>query len=159
MVIMLFQWPKLGITGWTIALLVVCLQPTSAAESPRTSIDEARPVFELITDAWLVGDHTLLSESVSPEGVLIAVLPQLDRENLYSSSQAFYFFKNLFQSTRTDSFEFRRLQDKAEAGLAHAVAIWRYRRTGSNAINSERLFFTLTHGRTGWGLSEIRTLR
>jgi hypothetical protein len=118
-----------------------------------------RIVLDGIVSAWLAGDHTALSAAISPEGVLIAIAPQADRENLYSPSQAFYFFKNLFHSTRTDSFRILRQQDQADAGLIHAIADWHYRRTGSDAAVSERLFFTLSRVRTGWGLTEIRAVR
>jgi hypothetical protein len=120
---------------------------------------KARAVFETVAIAWEAADHATLAELVAPEGVRIAVMPRPERENQYSPSQAFYFFKNLFRSTRTDTFSFRRIQQEAEGGVVHAVADWSYRRAGADMLVQDRLFFTLTEGRSGWGLSEIRAVR
>jgi hypothetical protein len=153
---------------WAFSQTVRQVDPDTAGGLQRVSVpkptvasaaDDAPRLFETIGAAWMAGDHTALAGAVSAEGVLIAIAPQMDRENVYSRSQSFYFFKNIFQTTQTDTFEFQRVQEEADEGLVHAVAKWKYRRTGSDAIFSERLFITLARGRDGWGLSEVRTLR
>jgi hypothetical protein len=121
--------------------------------------DTARTVFTAVSEAWLAEDHTMLARLVAPAGVRIAISPTQDRENMYSPSQAFYFFKSLFQTTHTTDFLFRRLQREAAGSTVHAVVDWRYQRGGADAVHLERLFFTLTRLRTGWGLAEIRAIR
>jgi hypothetical protein len=128
----------------------------SLASTPPQSV---RHVLVVIGEVWLAEDHAALSRLVAQAGVKIAIAPEPDRDNVYSRSQAFYFFKNLFRSTKTDSFAFRRVQEEAEGELVHAVALWRYQRSSSNANKMERLFFTLTREQAGWRLSEIRSLR
>ena len=119
----------------------------------------AHHVYAIIADAWLAEDHKKLAEVVAEDGVVIAIAPDRKRDSRYSPDQAFYFFKNLFQFAHTDSFEFRRLQDEEEGGVIHAVADWKYRRTGSEALVGERFIFTLTSSTSGWGLIEIRAIR
>lgn len=152
--------------AWLV-LLALALPAVAAAQADSAGVTETEPgrrvhprvVFDAVAVAWEAADHAALAEMVAPEGVRIAIAPQPERETDYSPSQAFYFFKSLFRSTRTDSFAFRRIRKEAGGGLVHAVADWSYRRAGGDAPVQDRLFFTLTQGRSGWGLSEIRAVR
>jgi hypothetical protein len=154
------------IPAW-LALLLVVLPAGAAGQADSAGVAEPEPgrrvhprvVFDAVAVAWEAADHAALAEMVAPEGVRIAIAPQPERETDYSPSQAFYFFKSLFRSTRTDSFAFRRIRKEAGGGLVHAVADWSYRRAGGETPVQDRLFFTLTQGRSGWGLSEIRAVR
>jgi hypothetical protein len=141
------------------ALRAAAAESSGTGAAGEQQLIRARAVFETVAIAWEAADHATLAELVAPEGVRIAVMPRPERENQYSPSQAFYFFKNLFRSTRTDTFSFRRIQQEAEGGVVHAVADWSYRRAGADVLVQDRLFFTLTEGRSGWGLSEIRAVR
>lgn len=133
-------------------------QPVPEQEEDLESAS-AHQMYAIIADAWLAQDHKQLAEVVAEDGVVIAIAPDRKRDSRYSPDQAFYFFKNLFQFAHTDSFEFRRLQDEEEGGVIHAVADWKYRRTGSEALVGERFIFTLTSSTSGWGLIEIRAIR
>lgn len=115
--------------------------------------------FAAIAEAWFDEDHTTLSQLVADEGVRIAIAPDPKRDSQYSPSQAFYFFKSLFQSSETDSFEFRRLQNDSESGSVHAMVEWLYHREGSDKPVHERLFFTLSQEQAGWGVTSIRAVR
>jgi hypothetical protein len=141
------------------ALRAVAAESSGTESAAEQKLVRARAVFATVATAWEAADHAALAELVAPEGVRIAVMPRPERENQYSRSQAFYFFKNLFRSTRTDTFSFRRIQQEAEGGVVHAVADWSYRRAGADVLVQDRLFFTLTEGRSSWGLSEIRAVR
>ena len=138
----------------------MAVDPPRISKRPLSkSVQAAHAVFEAISEAWSAEDHAALAKLIAPDGVRIAIVLQPERDSLYSPSQAFYFFKSLFQSDLTDVFRFRRWQNEAASGRMHAVADWQYRRAGSDSVVAERLFFTLTDGRAGWGLSEIRTIR
>ncbi len=147
------------VPAW-IALALVAA--AAGGGSPGVAAGEttgARPVFETISRAWQTEDHAALAGLVAEEGVEIAITAQTGARNHYSSRQAFYFFKNLFRSTRTDAFRFSLLREDPEAGLVHAVADWSYRRSDSDDAQSERLFFTLKQGDSKWGLTAIRAIR
>jgi hypothetical protein len=143
------------------------VKPGSEAESPAKDPEQtpqqveadAHEIFAAIADAWSAEDHEALADLVAADGVQIAIAPQRGRENHYSPNQAFYFFKNLFQSASTDSFRFRRLQDEKPGGLVHGLADWLFRKTGTKTPTSERLIFSLSHTSTGWGLAEVRAIR
>jgi hypothetical protein len=119
----------------------------------------ARDLFAAIARAMTDSDHEALAALVADQGVTIAMSPDPDRDSHYSPSQAYYFFRNLFQSARSESFRFSRLQDGAEGGRIHGVADWSYRRTGAEETSSERLIFTIILTESRWGLAEIRAIR
>jgi hypothetical protein len=136
------------------------LQSVSLSKGAAIERMEAiRSAFVAIAEAWSAEDHTMLSELVAEEGVRIAIAPDPKRDSQYSPSQAFYFFKSLFQSSETDSFEFRRLQNDSESGSVHAMVDWLYHREGSDKPVRERLFFTLSQEQAGWGVTSIRAVR
>jgi hypothetical protein len=158
----------MGLLSWSDTLAARWAGPEQSDRSDTTSEEQepatteeagAHEFFAAIASAWNDENHTALAEMVGKDGVSIAIAPDPDRDSHYSPNQAFYFFKNLFRSSRCDSFGFRRLQEEGEAEPVHAVAYWSYRRAGSETPVGERLIFTLTRGASGWGLSEIRAIR
>lgn len=125
---------------------------------PTVPAGSARPALDALARAWEAEDHGALAARVAPDGVDIA-FGQGGARNHYSASQAFYFFKNLFQSTETVSFRFSLLNEEPETGLVHAVADWTRRRPSESGAAPERLIITLAHGEAGWGLTGIRAIR
>ena len=119
----------------------------------------AKLSFTKIEQGFADSDHAMLADLVAEQGVTIVLSPDPERDSHYSPSQAYYFFRNLFQTSRTESFRFSRLQDGAGGGRIHGVADWRYRRSGTDDIAGERLIITITETESGWGLAEIRAIR
>jgi len=151
--------------GWAQAQAGAAPEATDSLDTARVAEEQDQVktdsglVFAAISQAWLAGDHTALAEMVAPAGVQIAINRVPERDNHYSPDQAFYFFKNLFQSARTDSFRFSRFQDEPVGELVHAVAEWEYRRARADDSIAERLVFTLSRTPTGWELAGIRAIR
>lgn len=147
-------------TGLLLTFLAVAGagRPASAGPVRGEPDPPARPALDALARAWAAEDHGALAARVAPDGVDIA-FGQGGARNHYSASQAFYFFKNLFQSTETVSFHFSLLNEEPETGLVHAVADWARRRSGESGTMSERLIITLAHGEAGWGLTGIRAIR
>lgn len=141
-----------------LLLAVAVSRPAWAGPVRAEPPAPARPVLDALARAWTAEDHGALAARVAPDGVDIA-FGQGGARNHYSASQAFYFFKNLFQSTETVAFRFSLLNEEPETGLVHAVADWTRRRSGESGAAPERLIITLAHGEAGWGLTGIRAIR
>ena len=139
-------------------LLVFAVSRLAWAGTVREEPPPARPVLDALARAWEAEDHGALAARVAPDGVDIA-FGQGGARNHYSASQAFYFFKNLFQSTETVTFRFSLLNEELETGLVHAVADWTRRRSGESGTAPERLIITLARGEAGWGLTGVRAIR
>ncbi len=145
--------------GLLPALLVVfAVSRLAGAGTVREEPPPARPVLDALARVWEAEDHGALAARVAPDGVDIA-FGQGGARNHYSASQAFYFFKNLFQSTETVSFRYSLLNEELETGLVHAVADWTRRRSGESGAAPERLIITLARGEAGWGLTGVRAIR
>lgn len=184
----LFEWGAAAATGrrlipcgWLVILMAIVSLPSfaSAQQARQVQADEVPPlqrvelesdpsatdgetahdVFAALAAAWRDEDHETLAELVADDGVAIAITPDRERDTHYSPDQAFYFFKNLFKSSDTDTFQYLRQQNQNEGGLVHAVVDWSYHRTGGEKVIGERLVIKLTHDADGWGLSEIRAIR
>ena len=141
-----------------LACWVPAARDVAAATGSGSPAAAPRPVFDALARAWNAEDHAALAARIAADGVDIALGPGGAR-NHYSPSQAYYFFKNLFQTTETDGFRCTLLSEEPEAGLVHAVAEWSRRRAGEEGATVERLIITLARGETGWGLAGIRTIR
>ncbi len=156
--------PVTTLRAASLALALV-LVPAAAADGARQP-EEGRSraagpqlVYERIAGYWQAADHVALAELVDVDGLTVAVAPETERENRYRPSQAFYFFRNLFQSVETVDFRFARWRAGEDQDGLHAVAEWVYRRSGSEKIYKERLFFALRSVEGRLMLTEIRTLR
>jgi len=172
---------RLLLYGWLVILMAIASLPSFAAAQQAREVkpDEVPPlqrvelesdpaatdgetahdVFAALAVAWRNEDHDALAELVAADGVEIAITPDRERDTHYSPDQAFYFFKNLFKSSDTDTFQYLRQQNQNEGGLVHAVVDWSYHRPGGEKVIGERLVVKLTHDADGWGLSEIRAIR
>jgi hypothetical protein len=136
------------------------VKPIKLENDPSATDGETAPdIFAALALAWQLEDHESLAELVADNGVEIAIAPDPKRDTHYSPDQAFYFFKNLFKSSETDTFHYLRQQNQGQGGLVHALVDWSYHRNGDEAVVSERLVIKLTHDADGWGLSEIRAIR
>lgn len=135
-------------------------ESSAPAGRERAAAPDARAVFDAVARAWQAEDHAALADRVAAEGVDIAVNLATGARNHYSARQAFYFFKNLFQTTETTAFRFTLLQDnEGDGGPVHALADWSYRRAADGDPVAERLVFSLSHGARGWALVSIRAMR
>lgn len=150
--------------GLSLAVLL-CLLSALADPFPAVVIaEETAPqrsgaVFAAVAEFWQTRDHAALAALVSTDGVRISVGPADERATLFSPSQAFYFFRNLFETRQTASFRYLRVQETAQSGRVYAVARWRHRWTGTETIEDMRLMISLNHGKHGWALVEIKALR
>ncbi len=109
--------------------------------------------------AWRDSDHAALAAMIRSDGAEITLGADPARQTRYTPSQAFYFFKSLFRSRRTESFRFERLQPVAGAERIHAMVAWDWRREGAADVHADRLLLVLVQEGDGWRLAEIRTLR
>jgi hypothetical protein len=128
----------------------------SSAEERAQS---AAAVFMALASHWENESHTDLADLVSADGVRVAMGPVADREVTYSPRQAYYFFRNLFQTSETESFRYQRRQDEESSSQARSVVRWRYRRHGSERVEEVRLVVSLGYRDEGWKLTEIRAIR
>lgn len=115
--------------------------------------------FLALATFWETEDHTELAELVCTDGVRIVMNPVNEREVTYSPSQAFYFFRNLFQTSETESFSYLRRQEDDSGGQVRAVVRWRFRPSGEEEIDEVRLVLSLVQRDAGWKLTEIRAIR
>ncbi|MFO7655345.1 MAG: hypothetical protein R6X25_16210 [Candidatus Krumholzibacteriia bacterium] len=148
--------------AWRAAVVVLVavasLAPAAGARLVLERHSQAAATLHALAGHWRIEDHAALAELVASEGVRIAIGPVPDRENLYSPSQSFYFFKNLFQDLESEAFVVETQQD-GDQGRAHAVARWRFRRSGADRTEEMRLVISLVRGPDGWAVGEIRALR
>jgi len=118
-----------------------------------------RAVFGRIAQAWEAGDEQVLADLVHTDGLRVTSGPGAGRANNYSPSQAFYFFRNLFQSHRTLLFEFEMMQDATAGAQVHGMATWKRRRPDSEKIQDVKLVCILVQQGDQWKLAEINTIR
>jgi hypothetical protein len=120
--------------------------------------DEAVPVLERIEAAVRAGDHEAMANLLSPHGARLNLGPVADRSNDLTPSQAFYFFKTLFQDRQTVEFAFEKHQEM-DGGRLHAVAVWRFAAPATGPQTRQRVLFTLAHDGDGWKVTEITAWR
>jgi len=118
-----------------------------------------RVVFGLIAQAWEQGDEQALADLVHAGGLRVTSGGRDERVSNYSPSQAFYFFRNLFQSHRTLLFEFEMMQDGTAGVQVHGMATWKRRRPDSTKIQDVKLVCILVQQGDQWKLAEINTIR
>ncbi len=140
----------LGLTGSATAKLV--REKTADAHAPRE-------VFGRITRAWEAGDKQALADLIHEDGLRVTNSQAGERVSNYSPSQAFYYFRNLFQAHRTLLFEFEMMQDATAGARVHGMATWKRRRPDSETIEVIKLVCILVQQDEQWKLAEINTIR
>ena len=115
-------------------------------------------VFAAIAAAWERGDEEALAGLVHDDG-LVVTAGKAVRASSYSPSQAFYYFKNQFQSRPTVSFRYERRQEKLVGrDRVHGMVVWQYREAHREEPREIRLVLVLARQGDRWRLSEINTI-
>jgi len=122
-------------------------------------VDDPRMVFGMIARAWEDGDQQTLADLVHEDGLLVTTGGTSDRTTQYSPSQAFYYFKNMFQTHRTLIFIFDKTQDASAGDRVHGMAVWKRRRPDSERIQELKLVCVLVRQDDQWRLAEINKIR
>lgn len=118
-----------------------------------------RRVFAQIAQAWEATDEETLAGFIHPDGLRVTSLQVGERVSHYSPSQAYYFFRNIFQAHRTLVFEFTMTQDGSAGARVHGMATWKRRRPDSEDIEVVKLVCVLAQQDGRWKLAEINTIR
>lgn len=121
--------------------------------------NDPRMVFGQIATAWEDGDQQSLADLVHEAGMRVTSGDNPDRSIHYSPSQAFYYFKNLFQSHRTMVLTFDKMQDATAGDRVHGMALWKRRRPDSEQVQEVKLVFVLSRQDDLWRLVEINKIR
>jgi hypothetical protein len=148
---------------WALGLVLgLCLTAPATAKlvKDKSARDDApRQVFGEITEAWEAADEQALAALIGTEGLRVTNSQAGERVSHYSPSQAYYYFRNVFQSHRTLLFEFEMMQDATAGARVHGVATWKRRRPDSEVIQIVKLVCILVRQDDGWKLAEINTIR
>jgi hypothetical protein len=148
------------LAGAVVIVALATLGPAAAVHArlvlPRDA--DASASLRALEHFWRAEDYAALSSLIATDGARISLGPVPERENLYSPSQAFYFFKNLFQALESEVFAVETSQADADDQV-HAVVRWGYRRSGDGKTEGMRLVISLVRGPEGWAVTEIRALR
>lgn len=144
-----------------LLLLTLAAVPADArlVKEPASSpADGPDAVFAAIAEAWEIGDEEALAALVHGDGLRVTG-GEHDRLTSYSPSQAFYFFKNQFQTHPTVSFRFERLQEKMSGqDRVHGMVVWEYRKAHISTPQEIRLVLVLVLQDGRWRLAEINTI-
>ena len=126
-------------------------------EASSAANDELQAFFAEIESAWQASDQRVLADCVHGDGVRV----RFDgaRQTVYSPSQAFYYFKNLFHGRRTLDFQFVRTQDLSAGDLIHGMAVWEFILDGDWQAQDVKLDFVLTREEETWRLTRLDTIR
>jgi len=142
--------------------LLTSAEPASALlvkETPSEDDAAAREVFGRLAAGWLEGLEDEVAALVHEDGLTITSGQSRDRNTHYSPSQAFYYFKNLFQSYETVAFVFDKVQGGGESSRSHGMATWERRRPGQEHGQVLKLMFVMARQGDTWMLTEIHTIR
>jgi ketosteroid isomerase-like protein len=145
-----------------LGLLAAVTAPVNARivkNEDETAASDPRPVFDLIAAAWQEGDQQALANLVHESGLKVTSGGTSDRTTHYSPSQAFYYFKNIFQTHRTLIFTFEKMQDASAGDRVHGMAVWKRRKPDSERINELKLVCVLARQGDQWRLVEINKIR
>lgn len=151
--------PRMRILAASVLWILTLGAPATGQDAQAVEGAGPGEVFAAIASAWSQEDQQGLADRVHPDGLRVDLAGNRDRSIHYSPSQAFYFFKNLFQGQRTLSFRFQRTQDDARGERAHGLAAWRSRRPSSENVKETKLVFVLELHEGRWMLSEITTIK
>ncbi len=108
--------------------------------------------------AFEAGDQQVLADLVHADGLRVRSGVAGGRDTDYSPNQAFYYFKNLFQSHRTVTFTYLRMEEAAAGERVHAMAQWTHQAPDSGAQRETRLVFVLSRQGETWRLTELTTI-
>ncbi len=159
---------EVGLTGGITACLAVfglLLTLSGAADAGLVKTPDGSPendprmAFGRIARAWEDGDQQALAEMVHQTGLKVTAGGNPERSTHYSPSQAFYYFKNVFQTHRTMVFFFEKTQDASGGDRVHGMAVWKRRRPDSDRIQELKLVCVLARQGDRWMLVEINTIR
>ncbi len=141
-------------------LAAACLLLAGGGAAARIVVpaEEALPVLASLETAVRVGDHEAMAGLLSEHGVRVNLGPMAERSSDLTPSQAFYYFKTLFQDRQTLEFAFEKHQE-VDGGRLHAVAVWRFAEPAAGPETRLRVLFTLVHGSGGWKVTEITAWR
>ena len=115
--------------------------------------------FAALARAWTAGDMDALADLVQDEGVTVNTGGGQERDTRYSPSQAYYYFKNLFQNRTTVAFDFEKTEDAARGPRVHGLALWEFKSPNGEGSETMKLVFVLVLSEERWQLSEISTIR
>jgi hypothetical protein len=145
-----------------VTVLVICGEPAGAriVKTEEAAAErDPRSVFGRIAVAWEEGDQQALADLVHEAGLRVTSGGNPERSTHYSPSQAFYYFKNLFQKYRTLLLTFDKMQDATAGDRVHGMAVWERRRPDSERIQEVKLVFVLARQDDRWQLVEINKIR
>jgi hypothetical protein len=120
---------------------------------------DPRFVFGQIARAWEDMDEQALADLVHEDGLRVSTGGTGERKTHYSPSQAYYYFKNIFQTHRTLLFEFGKMQDASAGDRVHGMADWKRRRPDSDQVQELKLVCVLARQGDHWRLVEINKIR
>jgi hypothetical protein len=154
------RWRRLLTVGICLAALASAAAAGARLVKDRDEkIDAPRQVFGRIAAAWDAEDERALAGLVHGDGLRVTGGDKGERVSHYSPSQAFYYFRNLFQSHRSLLFEFDMMQDATAGERVHGMATWKRRRVDSEHVQVIKLVCTLAREDGRWRLAEINTIR
>lgn len=140
------------LTGVTPVLAQTRDQGPSSQDGPSYQAE-----FSRMAQAWRSADRKVLAGMVHPDGLVITPQGAGDRTATYSPSQAFYYFRNLFQDSHTLTFTMTRIQDSPRGDRVHGLALWNFE-DGSQR-KTLRLVIVLARDKDHWYLSELTTIK
>jgi ketosteroid isomerase-like protein len=161
-------WPSARLlAGIPVVLLILgqLFLVTAAAEARIVKGDteaaplDPLPVFEALASAWQQGDQQAVAALVHESGLNVTTGGNAARSTHYSPSQAFYYFKNMFQTHRTLVFTFAKTQAASAGDRVHGMAEWKRRRPDSERIQELKLVCVLARQGDQWRLVEINKIR
>ncbi len=143
-----------------VLVAVLALAPPASA---RVVIDDdavpaaAQGVLERIADAFQASDHHALGDLVHPDGVRLGLGPEADRISELTPAQAYYYFKALFRSGRTEQFEYLR-ERSARGDRVLAMATWRRVPAEHGGVEMRRVLVTIARHTGGWRITGMTAL-
>ncbi len=152
-----------------LAVLLVLLHGGSAAGQERRRIPKDRApakvmdpmiVFRGIERAWRAGDAQKLAGYAGKSKVLLNVRGLGEKGGYYSRSQAFYLFKDMFESTKHTKFDFVGFHEVGEKSTKiYGVARRNYETTSNGRLFQDKIFVTLKLEGKRWVISEMKSAR
>lgn len=159
-----------GTTGsvtrhWRLGLVAIMLMAWAVAPA-SARVDRgaeevpiaARALLERLSAAFVAGDHEAVAALIHPDGARVGLAGDPERINELSPAQAHYYFKALFQTRTTLSFDYQR-HHVTTGDRVLARAVWRSRGEARAAADVQRVLVTLARHEHGWRLTELTAIR